>query len=728
MTRHDNQPPPSCGREDCGKRGRRRGSALVTVFIISTCVALVAASAMSVATSERRINVEASLVLEARNAAEAVAEYGMADLAVRFDSTMAFDSDILAPKAGGNPLTLPDSFYDLFGGSNLSLPEYPYNAFHSWGSYDTELVGGTIPDSQWRYISSETPGNEDDPLKDKLVLVREVVVYGKATVTGPNNRSVTAYCSENLQVRDAPLFSHAIFYNMNMEIAPGPAMTVVGSVHANGNMYVQTDATLRFKKNVTASGSIYHGTFPGIGKAVSSGDVSFPNQDGTDTSMKVGGTWYDSAISDWAIKSSQRWSGNVQDVSHGILPNNAVALEDYVRDDPSTATLDDALNYGYNMIMPLDYAGTVDDNIEEQKFSYQAGLYIVVTTSSGNISDYDLYTIERDADGKIVYSGNTPVMHALSVPAGVFTVENFANTYNSSTKVYTVTSGLYDKRRAEGVDIFQIDMGALRDAIHDNDSAVWGSAPEDWWNGIIYVQFDYSASDTAGADGIRKAVDCSGVKLVNAQSSGTTPGIPDPANPNVGAFTAARGTTIATNNVLYVEGNYNSDGLSGTGNETNTDSDDEPPAALAADAIVILSENWNDTYSQRPIGSRVASTFTEVSAAFLTGIAPSDKANNNAYSGGVENFPRFLEDWNTTFRYRGSMVALFESEVSCDKWGLSDVYDAPTRNWGFNRLFSEGLYPPGTPNTRTYRRVNFRNLSAAEWNAALDQLRTQMGL
>ena len=107
----------------------------------------------------------------------------------------------------------------------------------------------------------------------------------------------------------------------------------------------------------------------------------------------------------------------------------------------------------------------------------------------------------------------------------------------------------------------------------------------------------------------------------------------------------------------------------------------------------------------------------------ITGIVPTDKNGNHTYSGGVENLPRFLEDWtNVTFGYRGSMIVLYESTIATEAWGSSSVYAAPKRVWGFNKLFEEGAHPPGIPATRSYRVIGFRHLTDAEFQTELDSL------
>jgi lipoprotein-anchoring transpeptidase ErfK/SrfK len=91
--------------------------------------------------------------------------------------------------------------------------------------------------------------------------------------------------------------------------------------------------------------------------------------------------------------------------------------------------------------------------------------------------------------------------------------------------------------------------------------------------------------------------------------------------------------------------------------------------------------------------------------------------NWNVYSGGAENFPRFLEDWNTstgkkTFTYNGSMVVLFPSQYATSPWGMANVYDPPARNWAFDLNFMDAKkLPPGTPSVSTLIRGTWQIVS-----------------
>ena len=155
----------------------------------------------------------------------------------------------------------------------------------------------------------------------------------------------------------------------------------------------------------------------------------------------------------------------------------------------------------------------------------------------------------------------------------------------------------------------------------------------------------------------------------------------------------ARGLTVATAEPLYVKGDFNQTNNAnlGTTNTTTT-----LPASLAADAVTILSQNWSDPNSKGALSSRKA-TSTTVNAALVAGEV---ETTAGKYSGGMENFPRFLETWGAAniFTYNGSMVKMFSSRYATSPWGTGNVYDPPARNWSYDINFENVMrLPPRTP-------------------------------
>jgi hypothetical protein len=191
----------------------------------------------------------------------------------------------------------------------------------------------------------------------------------------------------------------------------------------------------------------------------------------------------------------------------------------------------------------------------------------------------------------------------------------------------------------------------------------------------------------------------------------------------VPSYGTTEGLTIATNAPLYIKGHYNDDG-SGTLSASVSRSG-EKPATIAADAITLLSRNFDDETSRRTVRQVVPSSRdTVVAAALLTGISPTNKDGSARDSGGAHNLLRFLETWsqNSNAVYiRGSQVALFESRIADEPWKI-DYYSAPTRNYGFCDLYQNGRYPPGTPRVISYRRTDYSDMNKAEYDAALTAL------
>jgi len=199
-----------------------------------------------------------------------------------------------------------------------------------------------------------------------------------------------------------------------------------------------------------------------------------------------------------------------------------------------------------------------------------------------------------------------------------------------------------------------------------------------------------------------------GVRLINGQ---TIPGYYDTVTP-----ANTRGFTVASENGVYVMGNYNATGIASVGSPTpSTDylpastSALDIPASVASDAVTILSRAWKDGNSFRSpfsLSGRTASE-THVRFAMLSGDtvtslngSPNQGGSDPRMSGGVHNFKRFLEDWGgTRLNYSGSLINLFNSLNNngtfkcCDK-----VYSPPTRNWVFDATFLDiNRLPPGTP-------------------------------
>ncbi|MEW6015185.1 MAG: hypothetical protein AB1690_07670, partial [Candidatus Zixiibacteriota bacterium] len=97
--------------------------------------------------------------------------------------------------------------------------------------------------------------------------------------------------------------------------APGPDMTIVGRIHSNGNLYLQSNNNLYMDSYVTASGNVIHGR-KGPG-GTSFGNVYIKDADGNYQNMLQNGDWLESSDSYWYDSAVVRWDGRVQDSSFG---------------------------------------------------------------------------------------------------------------------------------------------------------------------------------------------------------------------------------------------------------------------------------------------------------------------------------------------------------------------------------------------------------------------------
>lgn len=203
-----------------------------------------------------------------------------------------------------------------------------------------------------------------------------------------------------------------------------------------------------------------------------------------------------------------------------------------------------------------------------------------------------------------------------------------------------------------------------------------------------------------------------GVRLINGT---TLPGIYDSATP-----ANTKGFTVASENGVYVLGNYNATGVSSIPSTGNTPYNqylpfDTPlhiPASIVADGVTILSNAWNDAesfrypYNKDNSGQRQASD-TTIRFAMIAGdtvttrnATPNQGGISPRLNGGVHNFKRFLEKWaGDDLSYAGSLINLFNSHNNNGSFKCCErVYEPPRRNWVFDSTFLDPTrLPPGTP-------------------------------
>jgi hypothetical protein len=263
------------------------------------------------------------------------------------------------------------------------------------------------------------------------------------------------------------------------------------------------------------------------------------------------------------------------------------------------------------------------------------------------------------------YTIGTPHSSA-GVFDGTINVLNSGSLYNMFNGAITTNQTIQDNREGASIKLATLDISQILTAASSPPSYKTAFP-----NPIIYI---YDASNSSGA---RR-----GIRLKN------------------GSKIPPAGLTIASNNPVYIQGDFNTGGSppSDSGNPVDAVTPQvagytRAPVSILADAINILSNSWSDAAS----GTVPVASHTTVNAAIISGIVPTAPVGGDgSYSGGAENFPRFLEDWTgKKFTYYGSMVELYQSKQSIGEWGKGSVYVPPDRQWYFDSNFKTKP-PPGS--------------------------------
>ena len=427
---------------------------------------------------------------------------------------------------------------------------------------------------------------------------------------------VEAILNLEMLARLVPMFQFAAFYDKDLEILPGPSMTLDGPVHANGDLYMSAGNTLVINGQVTSAGTIYRGR---------------KNDDccsGTDVRV------YD------PVNPELLPDGDDGD-RYALTGSDLLPWHGWVRSDVERVA-----------VPPFE---TLEPNPGEVYWD-NADLRIVLDLN-GATPEVEV----RDADG----NRDDPATTLLDGCAGTA----------------VPSSSFYNHREDKAIQMLDVDVALLLDCIQSDNTLMSGRPLDDLTHGGLVWHFTVDGPDSAGVNDY-------GVRVTNGADLDSS-GALDPE---------VRGLTVVTDQAMYVQGNYNST--------------DKKPAAFLCDSLNVLSNAWDDLASAGPLAGRIASP-TTINAAFLsgtdsTGGAEGTTGQGGAYNGGLENYPRFHEDWeDQTLTYRGSFVSLDRPRHVEGLW-QDQSYDPPDRDWGYDTDFNDPAnLPPLSPRFLYFRQEVF---------------------
>jgi hypothetical protein len=631
------------------RRRRQSGYGLLVVMSMLVVLLIVFASLLSWTTTNARITTRNNLFNQSENAADSETEnilsYMMRDFSYgNLGSAATYYTNF--PPTNGWPLYFQFSATngDPNAAANVAASVYigqQSTSATNLGSQYAGLYGFVLP----------------------------TTIACTATPLG-QGQNLSATICQTIEFDLIPLFQFAIFYNMDLEINPGAGMNVNGHVHSNDAIWATGSGSgasaLVFSNYVEAASGVFLQRSTNDPSTARTGNVVFsisnnnPIGNANVLTMPVGAN-----------------TGNNN-------PTNVLAILDL----PPAAYAPPNFGAAYSGT-GSNYLANEADLVVSNSATAANGIAILTTNGLSYTNIYVYYQDPNNSPNYLLYvQPDLMVTNSITTNGAVRMTNTFAF-YSFVTNV-----SFYDYResatvKAVQINVTNLDLWLANTNYFTNSLGVF--QPGSYYNGLktsgstevspqsinsIYV---YSSVP-------RTASQLAAVRVVN------------------GSRLPPSGLTVVTPEPLYVLGNYN---ITTNGSQTSTilgDTANTYPAALMGDSVTILSPSWSDAYnSGTTIGSRtVSAANTTVNAATLEGIVPSNGAH---YSGGVENFLRLIESWNSgnnQLTYNGSIIVLFPSQYATNFWQApGNYYNPPDRRWGFDLNFNTAsLMPPLTPKIR----------------------------
>jgi hypothetical protein len=456
-------------------------------------------------------------------------------------------------------------------------------------------------------------------------------------------------------------WTYAMFYVDDLELQPTVPLTITGPIHTNASLYIGTS-------NFTAQGPSWP-NYPTGGRVEYGSDfvIGFSPKDGQHSGI--------------AISS----------------PNFAKSDSSLALSDMPPSQVSPYLPFGWNLNLATGGAGTNDDSYHELIERPGAGTDQIAgiryyTQKPYIIDTQDLLAAPTPYPGtpgnsyrilinEAKTAGTVDTVTIYKWDGTTATAVN-GGTYNSIVACVTTNKPINDVREGGLVRTTILDVNAF------STLATNGTLSN--FSGVLYI------ADAGATYQPPTGTPVPGVAVSCTLGATTENNVTRRAIRLKNGATLKGKLTIVSDNPIYIQGDYNT----GVNPPSNSNTYTSPTAAgytryssaVIGDAITILSNNWTvlgDANSLLSRPSRVA-TNTTVNTALVSGNSPS---NGTTYSGGGENFVRFLEDWDkniNSFCYYGSMVQLYKSQQALGTWnGGGNVYKAPVLKWYYDILLSQ---------------------------------------
>lgn len=725
-------------------RNPQRGSALLASMIVIVVLSFAAAAILSYSLTTYRNSVRQAVLDQAKEIADSEMQYlyftWKQDLLTKLASPgsgvdqylqthVGFSGTVNVPPPAATPsATSPSSVTATAYNIATNLAPFSSIAQGIWNG-GTWSVSRTLQFNPKTVTgSTSTDGSALGIMNGTNGSVGKIFYYTaktRATYTSPIFGNIEFHSGRNFQFASASLFQYALFYQGNLELAAGGDMVIAGPISTNANAYLgSTTGTLTLTSTVHYFQEYNGASDPlsgELGRYEVTGSQTHLNNlyDGTTQTANVNGVPETSAAQPVSLNdptynpnpaapapatlAGQMAQRQLQ-VSQNIQQQNFVggvdvqnALNNYQNAylDPSSQL--PSANEVYRAVIAPPPAVPEDPAVAASRLYNSAGIVITIAEDATGATTVKIGTA---ASPTAYYDPANPA-------ASVITPAQFAKIIPSAY----VRTQIVNKRELAGgtpaLNATMVDIAGLNDAMNSlmPGNAVGGAIPS--YNGMVYVY------DKTNNNALVQANPSLGT-LTNTQNAiiledgAVTPNFYD-SNGNPYGF------TVASNNGVYVQGEYNIKQIDVDGTLVPN------PAAIMGDSITAVSaynastgDGWQPTmaYTSALIGQRTAApsvydptngyqpgqlpgtagTYSPsdtvrttdyadspsgpphgmtINAAILTGNTPSyvDAADNSqSYSsGGAQNLVRMEENWYNpgnpfTLALQGSVGQLFSSD------------------------------------------------------------------